>query len=61
MVILAFLPSVLRIYGVILHLDYKRGAYRDMTRLFATIFGVGFMAWAILKITEKIAEGWDEE
>ena len=32
-----------------------------MTRLLGTIFGVGFMAWAILKITEKIAEGWDEE
>ena len=32
-----------------------------MIRLFGTTIGVGLMAWAILKITEKIAEGWNEE
>lgn len=32
-----------------------------MIRLFGTTLGVGLIAWAILRITEKIAEVWYDE
>lgn len=51
----------LRIYVAFLCSDHHGRAYTGMITLFGTTIGVGLIAWAILKITEKIAEAWYDE